>query len=59
MENGCIVPDNSVEFTETWQAMEECFKSGLTKHIGLSNFNGKMIDKLCATATVKPHNLQV
>jgi alcohol dehydrogenase (NADP+) len=57
MENGCIIPDD-VEHSETWKAMEECFKSGLTKHIGLSNFNGKMIDKLCATATVKPHNLQ-
>jgi len=57
MENGCVVPDN-VEHSETWQAMEECFKSGLTKHIGLSNFTGKMVENLIAKASVKPHNLQ-
>jgi len=57
LENGFVVPDN-VEHSETWKGMEECYKAGLTKHIGLSNFNGKMIEKLCQTAVVKPHNLQ-
>jgi len=57
LENGFVVPDN-VEHSETWKGMEECYKAGLTKHIGLSNFNGKMIEKLCKTAVVKPHNLQ-
>jgi diketogulonate reductase-like aldo/keto reductase len=57
MEDGHVIPD-TVEHTETWQGMEECYKAGLTKHIGLSNFNKKHIEKLCATATVKPHNLQ-
>jgi alcohol dehydrogenase (NADP+) len=57
LENGFVLSDD-VEHSETWKAMEECYKAGLTKHIGLSNFNGKMIEKLCKTATVKPHNLQ-
>jgi len=57
VENGFVVPD-VVEHSETWSGMEECFKAGLTKHIGLSNFTGKMIENLCAKATIKPHNLQ-
>jgi len=57
MENGFVVPD-VVDTMETWHAMEECFKAGLTKHIGLSNFNGTLIEKICQNATVKPHNLQ-
>jgi len=57
LENGFVLSDD-VEHSETWKGMEECYKAGLTKHIGLSNFNGKMIEKLCKTAVVKPHNLQ-
>ena len=34
MNYGKLVPH-----TETWRAMEECVRLGLTKHIGLSNFN--------------------
>jgi len=57
MEDGCVVADQ-VDHAETWKAMEDCFKLGLTKHIGLSNFTGKMVENVCKKATVKPHNLQ-
>jgi len=57
IEDGYVVPD-TVDHSETWQAMEECFKLGLAKHIGLSNFTGKMVENVCAKASVKPHNLQ-
>jgi len=57
MEDGCVVADQ-VDHAETWKAMEDCLKLGLTKHIGLSNFTGKMVENVCKKATVKPHNLQ-
>lgn len=34
--------------------MEECVKLGLTKSIGISNFNSKQIDRLLANCEIKP-----
>lgn len=39
--------------------MEEAYKLGLTKSIGLSNFSMKQIQTVYDNATIKPHNLQV
>lgn len=39
--------------------MEDVYKSGLAKSIGISNFNDKQIQRLVENAEVKPHNLQV
>jgi aldehyde reductase len=50
---------DDVDHMETWKAMEECFKKGLTKAIGLSNFNARQIKRIYDNATVKPHCLQV
>jgi len=50
---------DKVDIVETWKGMEEVFKSGKAKAIGLSNFNSKQIQRICDSATVKPHNLQV
>ncbi len=44
---------------ETWQAMEELVDAGLTRHIGISNFNSGMIRDLLTYARVKPEVLQV
>jgi len=57
MENGFVVPD-TVDHLDTWKGMEECFNAGMTKHIGISNFNSAMIERICQNCTVKPHNLQ-
>jgi len=54
------VMDNETDvFTETWPGMEECFTLGLAKNIGVSNFNSEQIDKLMASAKVKPVANQV
>jgi alcohol dehydrogenase (NADP+) len=58
MKDGKPVPD-LVDLNDTWKAMEQVFNKGLTKAIGLSNFNAKQIQNIYDKATVKPHNLQV
>ncbi len=39
---------------ETWRAMEELYKEGRVRAIGISNFRPHHIDSLMETATVKP-----
>ncbi|KAJ4961424.1 hypothetical protein NE237_021334 [Protea cynaroides] len=43
----------------TWEAMEECFRLGLAKSIGVSNFSSKKLSQLLAYATVSPAVNQV
>ncbi|KAK9878911.1 hypothetical protein WA026_003738 [Henosepilachna vigintioctopunctata] len=47
------------DFVETWKGMEECVKLGLTKSIGLSNFNSKQILRILDAATILPVTNQV
>ncbi|KAJ8961895.1 hypothetical protein NQ318_021513 [Aromia moschata] len=42
------------DFVETWKGMEECLKLGLTKNIGVSNFNSKQLQRLLDGAKIKP-----
>ena len=44
---------------ETWKAFEEIQKTGLTKHIGVSNFNIPKLQQLITTATIAPEVNQV
>jgi len=39
---------------KTWAAMESCVKKGLTKSIGISNFNVQLILDLLSYAEIKP-----
>jgi len=50
---------SDVDYVETWKAMEECVELGLTKSIGVSNFNSEQIERLLKVATVKPVTNQV
>jgi len=50
---------SDIDYVETWKAMEECVKLGLTKSIGVSNFNSEQIERLLKVATVKPVTNQV
>ncbi|KAL3279330.1 hypothetical protein HHI36_016837 [Cryptolaemus montrouzieri] len=47
------------DFVETWKGMEECFKLGLTKNIGLSNFNSKQVSRILNAATILPVTNQI
>ncbi|XP_068098621.1 aldo-keto reductase family 1 member A1 [Hyperolius riggenbachi] len=57
-------PDGSLQYDytdykDTWKAMEKLVEKGMTKAIGLSNFNKKQIDDILSVATIKPAVLQV
>jgi aldehyde reductase len=45
---------SGVDFTQTWLLMEKCVELGLTKSIGVSNFNSEQLEKVLAIATIKP-----
>ena len=41
------------------QGMEECYELGITKAIGLSNFNSVQLQRVLDNCRIKPANLQV
>lgn len=49
----------TTDHLETWKAMEECVDLGLTKSIGLSNFNSKQITNILEHCRIKPANCQL
>lgn len=50
---------SDVDYLDTWKAMECVLSKGLTKNIGVSNFNSEQITRLLENATVKPVTNQV
>lgn len=44
---------------EVWEAMEECYNSGLAKSIGVSNFSCAKLSKLFECAKIPPAVNQV
>ena len=54
-----FIPINQMPIENTWKAMEACVDSGMVKHIGVSNFNIKKLEKLLRTARIKPEMNQV
>lgn len=49
-----VTPDWAQVNAETWRGMEEAYKSGKIRAIGVSNFQQKHIDALNAVAEIKP-----
>ena len=47
------------KYHETWRAMEEIYKSGKAKAIGISNFHQQHIEDLMITAKIKPMMNQI
>lgn len=48
-----------IDYLETWKGMEECVRQGLTRSIGISNFNSEQINRLLESAKIAPVNNQV
>ncbi|KOX80213.1 Alcohol dehydrogenase [NADP(+)] A [Melipona quadrifasciata] len=57
-ENGDLLMSDT-DYLETWKGMEECARLGLTRSIGISNFNQDQITRLLSVAEIKPVNNQV
>ncbi|KAH0808360.1 hypothetical protein GEV33_014435 [Tenebrio molitor] len=47
------------DYVDTWKGMEECVRLGLTKSIGLSNFNSAQVQRVLDNATIKPAMNQI
>lgn len=45
---------SDVDYLETWKALEHCANLGLTKSIGVSNFNSQQLKRILDNATIKP-----
>lgn len=58
-ENGDVVLDVDTNHAETWKKLEQMVAKGLTKSIGVSNFNKAQLERLLQNATIKPANLQI
>ncbi|KAH0815938.1 hypothetical protein MTP99_018887 [Tenebrio molitor] len=50
---------SDVDYVDTWKEMEQLVQKGLTKSIGLSNFNKRQIERILSVATIKPVTNQV
>lgn len=57
-ENGKTLYSDA-PFTETWKAMEALVNKGLTKSIGVSNFNSQQLEQVLKICKIKPVTNQV
>lgn len=57
--DGKIIPDNDIDFIDTWHAMEQLQIDGLVRGIGVSNFNSQQIERLMKSAKIPPVTNQI
>ncbi|KAK6760493.1 hypothetical protein RB195_021818 [Necator americanus] len=50
--------NHSVTVVDVWRGLEGVYRKGLTRSIGVSNFNKKQIKRIMKSASVPIHNLQ-
>nr|CDJ96468.1 Aldo keto reductase domain containing protein [Haemonchus contortus] len=50
--------DHSVTVEDIWHGLEDVYKKGVVRAIGVSNWNGEQIERTLKTATVPIHNCQ-
>ncbi len=53
------LPPDQAPILETWKAMEDCVTAGLTRYIGVCNFNRKRMEELLSGAKVAPMMNQI
>ncbi|XP_047003041.1 aldo-keto reductase family 1 member A1-like [Schistocerca americana] len=58
-ESGALLVDKETDIISVWKAMEKLVDAGLTRAIGLSNFNSNQIKRITDSARIVPANLQV
>ncbi|CAG9813059.1 unnamed protein product [Phaedon cochleariae] len=58
-EDGTFALDINNDIIGTWKEMEKQVENGLTKTIGLSNFNAEQVQRIYEAAEIKPAVLQV
>lgn len=66
-EDGDLFPNDadgkiqfsSVDFLESWKELEKCVDAGLTKSIGISNFNKAQTQRVLDACRIKPVTNQV
>ncbi|KAK6760494.1 hypothetical protein RB195_021818 [Necator americanus] len=51
--------NHSVTVVDVWRGLEGVYRKGLTRSIGVSNFNKKQIKRIMKSASVPIHNLQI
>lgn len=54
-----LISLDEIPMTETWEGMEECLTSGLTRHIGVSNFSISKLKALKYSAVYAPEMNQI
>lgn len=57
--DGKTILDDEVDYLDTWKGMELVLEKGLTKNIGVSNFNSEQIQRLLKNCKVKPVTNQI
>ena len=60
-DNGSIIPRkwSKAAYLETWKGLEDAVEQGLTRSIGVSNFNARQLHKLLKRAKIMPAINQV
>lgn len=58
-ENGKIIIDRSVSILDTWKAMQHVQEIGLTRFVGVSNFNINMLERIKYSGLPLPYVNQV
>ena len=53
-ENGVLVADNEVDFVDTWKRLEELYRRGKVKAIGVSNFNAAQLQRILDSCEIRP-----